>query len=301
MADSVPPSMDEPLFSQSDQLSMMDEGVSPSMGTFAQPEQAQYEEPRLKLRGISKYFGAVRALSTVDFEVFAGEVVGLVGDNGAGKSTLIKTIAGVYHADEGEIFMDGQPVHISSPVAATRLGIETVYQDLALCDNLDVVANLYLGREKRIFPWVAPVLQETEMERRTLEVLSTLDVKIPSVRVPVASLSGGQRQSVAVAKTILRNARVVLLDEPTAALGVAQTRQVLNLIHRLREQGLAVVVISHNLHDVFEVVDRVIVLRLGRRVGSYLIKSTTPEQVIAAITGAQFGETAATNGFSAEA
>jgi D-xylose transport system ATP-binding protein len=300
MADSVPPSMDEPRGSQSEQSSMMDESMLSSLSSLTQPEQSQFGEPRLKLRGISKYFGAVRALSNVDFEVYPGEVVGLVGDNGAGKSTLIKIMAGVSQADEGEIFIDGQPVKISNPVAATRLGIETVYQDLALCDNLDVVANLYLGREKRIFPWVAPVLQESEMERRTLEVLGTLDVKIPSVRVPVASLSGGQRQSVAVAKTILRNARVVLLDEPTAALGVAQTRQVLNLIRRLREQGLAVVVISHNLHDVFEVVDRVIVLRLGRRVGSYQIKTTTPEQVIAAITGAEFGESSATNGVNAE-
>jgi D-xylose transport system ATP-binding protein len=285
MADSVPPSSDDDSFSDS----------------FAPPPPAstslQVGEPRLKLRGITKNFGAVRALYDVDFEVYPGEVVGLVGDNGAGKSTLIKTIAGVYIPDEGGIFMDGQPLKITSPVSATRLGIETVYQDLALCDNLDVVANLYLGREKRIAPWFAPVLQETEMERRTLEVLSTLDVKIPSVRVPVASLSGGQRQSIAVAKTILRNARVVLLDEPTAALGVAQTRQVLNLIRRLREQGLAVVVISHNLHDVFEVVDRVIVLRLGQRVGSYNIKTTTPEQVIAAITGATFGEEAAANDF----
>ncbi len=276
MADSVPSSNNE--------------------ATLVQPEQPFMGEPRLRLSGISKSFGAVRALSHVDFEVQAGEVVGLVGDNGAGKSTLIKTISGVYQPDEGEIFVEGHPVKISSPVAANRLGIETVYQDLALCDNLDVVANLYLGREKRIAPWLAPAMLETEMERRTLEVLRTLDVKIPSVRVPVAALSGGQRQSIAVAKTILRNARVVLLDEPTAALGVAQTRQVLNLILRLREQGLAVVVISHNLHDVFEVVDRVIVLRLGRRVGTYLIKSTTAEQIVAAITGAEFGEAPRTNG-----
>jgi D-xylose transport system ATP-binding protein len=293
--------MDEPMSDQFPQPPMMAENESPSPETLVQATSAAgFGEPRLKLRGITKNFGAVRALSDVDFEVYPSEVVGLVGDNGAGKSTLIKTIAGVYIPDEGGIFMDGQPIKITSPVSATRLGIETVYQDLALCDNLDVVANLYLGREKRLFPWFAPVLQETEMERRTVEVLSTLDVKIPSVRVPVASLSGGQRQSIAVAKTVLRSARVVLLDEPTAALGVAQTRQVLNLIRRLREQGLAVVVISHNLHDVFEVVDRVIVLRLGRRVGSYQIKSTTPEEVIAAITGAQFGEASASNGAHAE-
>jgi D-xylose transport system ATP-binding protein len=251
------------------------------------PGQPNDGVPRLSLRGISKSFGAVRALTDVDFEVYASEVVGLVGDNGAGKSTLIKAIAGVGPADSGDIFMDGQPVKIQSPQAATNLGIETVYQDLALCDNLDVVANLFLGREKHSF---LRSLDEVEMEYRTLEVLRTLDVKIPSVRTLVASLSGGQRQSTAVAKCILRQAKVVLLDEPTAALGVAQTKQVLALIRRLREQGLAVVVISHNLADVFEVVDRVIVLRLGRRVGSFDIKNTTPERVVAAITGAQFGE-----------
>jgi D-xylose transport system ATP-binding protein len=239
------------------------------------------------MRGIGKSFGAVRALSNVDFEVYAGEVVGLVGDNGAGKSTLIKTIAGVGPADEGEIFVSGQKVTISSPQVATRLGIETVYQDLALCDNLDVVANLFLGREERSF---LRSLDEIDMEAQTLTVLRTLDVKIPSTRSLVATLSGGQRQSIAVAKSILRKAQVVLLDEPTAALGVAQTRQVLNLIRRLRDQGLAVVVISHNLADVFEVVDRVVVLRLGRKVASFDIKATTPEQVVAAITGAEFGK-----------
>lgn len=257
----------------------------PSEARGQQPHNGR--EPILRMRGISKTFGAVQALKNVDFEVYAGEVVGLVGDNGAGKSTLIKTIAGVGPADEGEIFVEGQPVKLTSPQISTKLGIETVYQDLALCDNLDVVANLFLGREERS-SW--RTLDEIDMERRTLQVLSTLDVKIPSVRTPVASLSGGQRQSIAVAKTILRNAKVVLLDEPTAALGVAQTRQVLNLIRRLRERGLAVVVISHNLADVFEVVDRVIVLRLGRRVGTFDIKSTTAEQIVAAITGAEFGE-----------
>src|SRR5438270_11967452 len=244
-------------------------------------------EPLLRLQHINKSFGAVRALTNVDFEVYANEVVGLVGDNGAGKSTLIKAIAGVAPADDGEIFVEGQPVKITSPQTATNLGIETVYQDLALCDNLDVVSNLYLGREIR-----TPILSlsEIEMERHGLEVLSTLEVKLPSVRAKVAQLSGGQRQSIAVAKTILRNAKLVLLDEPTAALGVVQTRQVLNLIRRLREQGLAVVVISHNLADVFEVVDRVIVLRLGKRVGTFEVKNTTPEQVVSAITGAEFGK-----------
>jgi D-xylose transport system ATP-binding protein len=251
-------------------------------------------EPTLRLTGTSKAFGAVQALTDVDFEVWAGEVVGLVGDNGAGKSTLIKVIAGVNPADSGRIFLDGKEVHISAPTDANRLGIETVYQDLALADNLDVVANLYLGREDVTppIPGLGGVLSETEMEQRTLDVLRQLDVKtINSVRIPVAALSGGQRQSIAVAKTILRRAKVVLLDEPTAALGVAQTRQVLQLIRRLRTNGLAVVVISHNLADIFEVVDRVIVLRLGQRVGSYDIASTTPEKVVSAITGAEFGAT----------
>jgi D-xylose transport system ATP-binding protein len=177
-------------------------------------------------------------------------------------------------------------VRINSPQGAASLGIETVYQDLALCDNLNVVANLFLGREEKSF---LRSLDEAQMEYHTLEVLRTLDVKLPSVRTVVASLSGGQRQSIAVAKCILRKAKVVLLDEPTAALGVAQTKQVLALIRRLREQGLAVVIISHNLADVFEVVDRVIVMRLGRRSGTFNIKDTTPEQVISAITGAEFG------------
>ena len=182
-------------------------------------------------------------------------------------------------------------MHITSPNDATRLGIETVYQDLALCDNLDVVANLYLGREAQqtVVPGLVKQLDETQMEARTNQILRQLDVKIPSVRTIVASLSGGQRQSIAVAKTVLRDPAVLLLDEPTAALGVAQTRQVLNLIRRLREQGLAVVMISHNLADVFEVADRVVVLRLGRRVGSFDIGATSSEQIVAAITGAEFG------------
>ncbi len=246
-------------------------------------------EPILQLHGINKTFGAVQALRNVDFEVYPHEVVGLVGDNGAGKSTLIKIIAGVYTPDSGDYLVDNKKVSVTRPQDATNLGIETVYQDLALCDNLDVVSNLFLGREETAGR--TPFLNSSDMERRTLDVLRQLDVKIRSVHVPVSALSGGQRQSIAVAKTILRNARIVILDEPTAALGVAQTRQVLNLIKRLRDQGLGVVVISHNLADVFEVVDRVIVMRLGRRVASFDIKSTTTEQVVAAITGAEFGET----------
>ncbi|HEX6556798.1 MAG TPA: ATP-binding cassette domain-containing protein [Ktedonobacteraceae bacterium] len=275
----------------------MADSTTPFVGGDSTPSPGQPPEgePRLRLRGINKSYGAVRALTDVDFEVYAGEVVGLVGDNGAGKSTLIKVISGVGPADSGESFVEGQQVNINSPQVATRLGIETVYQDLALCDNLDVVSNLFLGHE---LVNVVP-LAEVEMEKRGLGVLKTLDVRLPSIRSKVAQLSGGQRQSIAVAKTILRRAKIVLLDEPTAALGVAQTRQVLQLIRRLRDQGLAVVVISHNLADVFEVVDRVVVLRLGRRVGTFDIKTTTPERIVAAITGAEFGElmkTTPTNG-----
>ncbi|HEX6777041.1 MAG TPA: ATP-binding cassette domain-containing protein, partial [Ktedonobacterales bacterium] len=267
-----------------------DEAASPQM--MGAGMQGSSSAPALQLRGVSKSFGAVQALQDVDFEVHSGEVVGLVGDNGAGKSTLIKIIAGAYVADTGDVFVSGNKVNIKTPQDANKVGIETVYQDLALCDNLDVVANLFLGREARqtIIPYLVRPLRDQEMEKRTRDVLKQLDVKLPSMRVPVEALSGGQRQSIAVAKTILRNAKVVLLDEPTAALGVAQTKQVLELIRRLRSQGLAVVVISHNLADVFEVVDRVIVMRLGRRVATFDIRSTTREQVVAAITGAEFGQ-----------
>ncbi|QYJ16410.1 Fructose import ATP-binding protein FrcA [Rubrobacter xylanophilus DSM 9941] len=248
--------------------------------------------PLLALRSVSKSFGAVRALTGVDFEVHAGEVVGLVGDNGAGKSTLVKIISGSYRADEGEILFEGRRVEINGPQDASNLGIATVYQDLALCDNLDVVANLFLGRESlldgpgRAVRW----MDEPSMERRSLELLDSLSVTtIRSVRTPVAALSGGQRQSVAIARSLLGEPKVVLLDEPTAALGVAQTRQVLALIRRLRERGLGVVVISHNLADVFEVTDRIVVLRLGRRVRDFDVRDATQEEVVAAITGAEFG------------
>jgi len=240
------------------------------------------ETPILQLRGISKSFGSVQALTDVDFEVRHGEVMALVGDNGAGKSTLIKCVAGIHSPDSGEILFDGKPVHISSPKDAARLGIEVVYQDLALCDNLDVVQNMYLGREERDWLWR---LKEPLMEQRTAETLRSLSVTtIRSIRQPVASLSGGQRQSVAVAKAVQWNSKVVILDEPTAALGVAQTRQVLDLVKRLAEQGLSVVLISHNLHDVFEVATRITVLRLGRDVGVYEREKTTQQEVVQAIT-----------------
>ena len=240
------------------------------------------ETPTLELRGVSKNFGSVQALADVDFEVRSGEVMALVGDNGAGKSTLIKCIAGIYTADGGEILFEGKPVSISGPKDSAKLGIEVVYQDLALCDNLDVVQNMFLGREARN---VFQVLNEPEMERRTGETMKGLSVTtIRSIRQHVATLSGGQRQSVAVARAVLWNSRVVILDEPTAALGVAQTQQVLDLVKRLSEQGLAVVLISHNLHDIFAVADRITVLRLGRSIGVYNRTETTQQKLVEAIT-----------------
>ncbi|TMQ04049.1 MAG: sugar ABC transporter ATP-binding protein [Deltaproteobacteria bacterium] len=242
--------------------------------------------PLLELHGIHKRFGAVQALSDVRFEVRAGEVMALVGDNGAGKSTLIKIISGIYRADGGTIRWQGREVAIATPNDSTTLGIATVYQDLALCDNLDVVANLFLGREVAIPRGPLGVMDEVAMERRAVEVLRRLSVKIPSVRIPIASLSGGQRQSVAVARSVMGDNKVVMLDEPTAALGMAQTHEVLELIKRLRGQGLGVVLISHNLANVYEVADRITVLRLGRHVGTYEARSTTREQLIGFMTGA---------------
>ena len=249
------------------------------------------DTPLLELRGVSKHFGAVIALHEVDFNVYPGCVTALVGDNGAGKSTLIKSVAGIYRIDAGEVIYDGKPVHISGPRDASALGIEVVYQDLALADNLDVVQNMFLGREE-----LEPLrtLDEVTMEARARDTLQSLSVTtIRSVRQTVAGLSGGQRQSVAVAKAVMWNSRLVILDEPTAALGVAQTRQVLDLVKRLAEQGLGVVVISHNLHDIFEVADNITVLRLGRNVGVYERDRTTQEAVVQAITYGSTGAAAA--------
>jgi D-xylose transport system ATP-binding protein len=242
----------------------------------------------LALRGFTKSFGPVQALTDVDFEVNSGEVVALVGDNGAGKSTLIKAISGVQPPDSGQEYFEGEPVKVSDPNTATQLGIATVFQDLALCDNLDVVANLYLGQEVVGNGGIPlPTLNETEMEQHAQELLAELSVTtLGSVRTEVGSLSGGQRQSVAIARSLLGEPKVVLLDEPTAALGVAQTAQVLALVKRLRERGLGVVVISHNLEDVFKVADRIVVLRLGRREATFDVQKTTREEVVAAITGA---------------
>src|ERR1700728_1660495 len=235
----------------------------------------------LSLRGVSKHFGAVSALTDIELDVHAGEVVALVGDNGAGKSTLVKVLAGVHQPSSGTITFGGNEVSLSNPAAALDLGIATVFQDLALCENLDVVANIYLGREMNPLR-----LDEVAMEVKAWSLLNELSARIPSVREPVASLSGGQRQTVAIARSLLMQPRVILLDEPTAALGVAQTAEVLNLIERVRDRGLGVVMISHNMEDVRAVADRIVVLRLGRNNGVFL-PSATNHELVSAITGGE--------------
>jgi D-xylose transport system ATP-binding protein len=250
--------------------------------SMTQPRSGRSRERVLTVHAIGKRFGAVKALTDVDFWVNEGEVVALIGDNGAGKSTLVKLLSGVYSPDSGVIEYDGEPVTIGTPADAQELGIATVFQDLALCDNLDVVANLWLGRELR----TGRTLDEVDMEQQTWTLLRELSAKIPSVRIPVASLSGGQRQTVAIARSLIGDPRIVILDEPTAALGVAQTAEVLNLIERLRERGHGVVLVSHSMADVMAVADRVVVLRLGRNNGVYNIADVTSETLIAAITGA---------------
>jgi D-xylose transport system ATP-binding protein len=245
-------------------------------------------EPILRVSGLNKSFGPVHVLHDVDFAVYPGEVTALVGDNGAGKSTLVKCVAGIYPIDTGEIAWEGKPVHISSPSVASGLGLEFVYQDLALADNLDITQNMFLGREVRsgrIF------LSDAEMETKARETLRGLAVRtINSVRQPVASLSGGQRQTVAIARAVLQQGRVVFLDEPTAALGVAQTRQVLNLVRRLADSGIGVVLISHNMNDVMEVADRVNALYLGRIAAEVLKTETSTTQIVELITSGRSGD-----------
>ena len=242
----------------------------------------------LAARGIHKSFGRVRALRGADFDVHRGEVVALVGDNGAGKSTLIKVLSGIHAADAGEIRFEDEPVSVPSPEAARELGIETVYQDLALAPDLDPAANLYLGREiLRPGPlgWLG-ILDKRAMRRRTSEAFASLGVGLQSTDVPVATLSGGQRQGVAVSRAVTWASKIVIMDEPTAALGVVQTRKVLELIRRVRDSGLSVVLISHNMPEVFEVADRIEVLRLGERVASFRAAEVSMEDVVAAMTGA---------------
>jgi D-xylose transport system ATP-binding protein len=244
-------------------------------------------EPLLELRGVNKSFGAVQVLHDVDFRVLPGQVTALVGDNGAGKSTLVKTIAGIYRADSGQFFFEGRPIEIHGPRDAAALGIEVVYQDLALCDNLDIVQNMFLGREERS----GVLLDELGMEERARSTLASLSVRtVKSVRQSVSSLSGGQRQTVAIAKAVLWNSRVVLLDEPTAALGVAQTRQVLDLVRRLADQGLGVVLISHNMVDVLEVSDRITALYLGRVAADLPTSETNHSQIVELITAGRSGD-----------
>jgi D-xylose transport system ATP-binding protein len=237
--------------------------------------------PLLEVKGVSKYFGNVIALKDISVAVNAGEVTCVLGDNGAGKSSFIKILSGVHQHDEGELLVEGEEYRFKSPREARELGIATVFQDLALCENLNVVENLFLGREIR-----RGRLDEVAMETRSWELLRQLSAKIPTVRIPVASLSGGQRQTVAIARSLLGDPKIIILDEPTAALGVEQTAEVLNLIERLRERGLGVLMISHNMEDVRAVADRVVVLRLGRNNGEFDAADVSTEDLVAAITGA---------------
>ncbi|WEG14754.1 ATP-binding cassette domain-containing protein [Pullulanibacillus sp. KACC 23026] len=252
---------------------------------------SEKKTPFLSVQSIKKSYGAVQALGGVSFDVYPGEVVALVGDNGAGKSTTIKMIAGVAQPDEGQILIEGKPVALNGPAISEKYGIQTVYQDLALCDNLDIVSNLYLGRElrKTRIPGVLSTLDKIQMETKAGPVLKDLKINLPPLNSLVASLSGGQRQVVAVARAVLWGSKLVMLDEPTAALGVAQQRTVLDLIKNLRDKGVGVIVISHNMADVFEVADRIVVLRLGKTVANFITKESTREEVIAAITGASEG------------
>lgn len=241
----------------------------------------------LAARGMTKRFGSVDALRGVDIEVHARSVVALLGDNGAGKSTLLKIIAGVYQPDEGEIWFESRRVNISSPKAATSLGIETVYQDLALCDNLDVVKNLFLGRERRVpdIPWLGRFLATERMRQESARALARLGVELPALSTPVGTLSGGQRQAVAVARAGLWGSRRVMLDEPTAALGAKQSANVHDLIRRMRNQGGGIVLVTHNLVDAFALADRMVVLRHGRRVATLEPSRTSPDEVVAVIMG----------------
>ena len=243
--------------------------------------------PLLELRGIDKNFGPVQVLRDVDFTVYAGEVTALVGDNGAGKSTLVKCIGGIHPIDSGDYLFEGQPVHVHSPRDAAALGVEIVYQDLALCENLDIVQNMFLGREKLR----GIVLDEPTMEQLAAQTLDRLSVRtVKSIRQQVSSLSGGQRQTVAIAKAVLWNSKLVVLDEPTAALGVAQTAQVLELVRQLADNGIAVVLISHNMNDVFAVADRIAALYLGRTAAQVKANEITHSQIVELITAGRSGD-----------
>jgi simple sugar transport system ATP-binding protein len=239
----------------------------------------------LEARGLVKRYGRVQALDEASFTAYAGEVVALIGDNGAGKSTLVKVLSGVMKPDDGEILLSGSPVHMSSPVDARRNGIETVYQDLALAPDLDAAANLHLGRELYRIP-ALKVLNRAEMRRRAQTAFAALGISLPDMSAPVGTLSGGQRQSIAVARAVAYASKIIFMDEPTAALGVVQRERVLDTIRRVRDQGITVVLISHNMPEVLAVADRVEVLRLGRRVARYQAADTSIEELVGAMTGA---------------
>ena len=249
-------------------------------------------DPLLEARGVTRRFGHVQALRGAAFTAHAGEVVALIGDNGAGKSTLVKALAGALRPDSGEILLDGRPVHLADPVAAQRLGIETVYQDLALAHDLDAAANLFLGRELTRFPFLN-LLDRAAMRLRATEAFEELGIRLPDMSAPVRQLSGGQRQCVAVARAVAWASRIVFMDEPTAALGVVQRGQVLDLIRRVRDRGVTVVLISHNMPEVLAVADRVEVLRLGRRVARFTAADTSVEELVSAMTGGLDQEDAA--------
>lgn len=242
----------------------------------------------IEVRGLTKRFGGLTAVDRMDMQVFPGEVVGLLGDNGAGKSTLIKMISGVYHPDEGQILFQGREVRLASPADALNLGIETLYQDLALAENLDVFSNIFMGREKtRRFLGIIPVLDHQSMHDESKKVLDRLEIEIPSLRNLIKTLSGGQRQAVAIGRSIYWNAKLLIMDEPTAALGVQEQRKVLDLVRLLRGQGIPIIIISHQMYDIFSVTDRLVVMRRGRKVGERITKQTTTEEVIGLITGAE--------------
>ncbi len=243
-------------------------------------------EPILEVRNITKRFGGLVAVDNVDMQVYPGEVVGLLGDNGAGKSTLIKMVSGVYHPTEGQIFYQGKEVAINNPMDALRIGIETIYQDLALAENLNVYSNIFLGREKKKkFIGAINVLDHDYMHQEAQKVLERLDIEIPSLKNKIGMLSGGQRQAVAISRSIYWDAKLLIMDEPTAALGVAEQKKVLDLVLTLKSQNVPIIIISHQMHDVFSVADRVIVMRRGKKAGERLIKETNPDEVVGLIVG----------------
>ena len=245
-------------------------------------------EPMLQVRELTKRFGGLTAVDRVDMEVYPGEVVGLLGDNGAGKSTLIKMVSGVYRPDGGQILFQGREIKLGSPIDALELGIETLYQDLALAENLNVYANIFLGRERtKPFLGFIQVLDHAAMHQESLKVLKRLEIEIPSLRSQIKTLSGGQRQAVAIGRSIYWNAKLLIMDEPTAALGVQEQRKVLDLVRVLRSQNIPIIVISHQLYDIFSVCDRLVIMRRGKKVAERLTKETTPDEVVGLIIGSE--------------